>query len=265
MKNLLVILLSFLFLVGCENEELLNPELSYTQKVVVECEISSVGIFPGVRLTKTLPLGINFDINLAEIKDAFLYLRINGFKIVPLHYTKNGIYKPIYELIAKEGEYYELFGEWDSYKFYGITKIPVKPIITSVNYNPGNFYAEAEVNISVQEVYGALWSVDIGSFDTADDFYNITEPPGNISENSIRVRTAVYPKNYQTSAYNGRRYIQVYSFDRSFIEYFKTKDQNKDINNPYVQGSGNTVWNVKGKDVIGMFIGINKSDFILVN
>ena len=61
------------------------------------------------------------------------------------------------------------------------------------------------------------------------------------------------------------RSMQIYSFDRSFDAYFKTKTQNEEINNPYVQGSGSTVWNVKGDNVIGMFLGLNKSDFIPVN
>ncbi len=266
MKNFLFILILFTsFFIGCENEELLNPELRYTQKIVVECELSSVGFFPGVRLTKTLPLGVKFDIKLAEIKEAILYLRINGFKIVPLHYTENGIYKPLYELKAIEEEYYELFGEWENYKFYAVTKIPVKPVINFVKYNPGGFYSEADVKTFKDEVYGALWAVDIGSFDTAKDFYNIAVPQENSSNNSIKVRNAAYPKNYQASIYDGRRYIRVYSFDHSFNEYFKTKDQNKDIDNPYVQGSGNTIWNVKGNDVIGMFIGVSKSDSILIN
>lgn len=255
----------FIVLAGCENEELLNPELAFNQKVVISCQISTVGFFSGVSLTKTLPLGVKFDINLAEIKNATLYLRINGFKIIPLHYSANGIYKPKYELKANEEEYYELFGEWETYRFYAITKIPVKPVINSVNYNTSEFYAEVNVNTFKDEVYSALWAVDIGAFDTPSDFYNVAVPPKDLQNNSVIVRSASYPISYQAPVYNGRRYVRVFSFDRSFNDYFKTKDQNEDINNPYVQGSGNTIWNVKGENVIGMFIGINKSDYIPVN
>ncbi|MBK7632769.1 MAG: DUF4249 family protein [Ignavibacteriales bacterium] len=266
MKNFVIILLlSLSFFFGCENEELLNPELIYKQKVVVRCQISTEGFFPGVSLTKTLPLGVKYDSSLAEINNATLYLRINGFQIVPLHYAGNGLYKPLYELKALEEEYYELFGEWETYRFYAITKIPAKPIINSVNYNTGGFFAETDISTFKDEVYSALWAVDVGTYEVAKDFYNISDPQNNSQNNSIRIRTAVYPINFQTPIYNGRRYLRVYSFDHSFSDYFKTKDQNEDINNPYVQGSGNTIWNVKGKDVIGMFIGINKSDYIPVN
>lgn len=266
MKNFVIILLlSLSFFIGCENEELLNPELIYKQKVVVRCQISTEGFFPGVSLTKTLPLGVKYDSSLAEINNATLYLRINGFQIVPLHYMGNSLYKPIYELKAMEEEYYELFGEWESYKFYAITKIPLKPVINSTHFNQAEFYAEANVNTFKDEVYSALWAVDIGNFETAKDFYNVAVPQNDLQNNSIVVRSGSYPANYQAPIYNGRRYVRIYSFDHSFYNYFKSKDQTEDISNPYVQGSGNTIWNVKGNDVIGMFIGINKSDYISVN
>lgn len=260
-----ILFISFLFFTGCENEELLSPELIFKQKVVVRCQISTEGLFPGVSVTKSLPFGEKYDSSAAEINDATLYLRINGFKIVPLHHFGNGLYKPIYELRAIEGEYYELFGEWQTQRFYAITKIPVKPIINLVNFNVGGFFAEADINTFKNEVYSAIWAVDIGTFETAKDFYNIALSQDNLQNSTIKVRSAAYPENYQSPIYNGRRYVRVYSFDQSFNDYFKTKDQTEDINNPYVQGSGNTIWNVKGKDVIGLFIGINKSDFIFVN
>jgi hypothetical protein len=255
----------FLFFFGCENEELLNPELIYKEQVVVHCQISTENIFPGVSLTRTLPVDVTFDINIAEIKDATMYLRVDGFKVIPLHYTENGMYEPLYEFIVRENEYYELFGQWNTYSFYAKTKIPVATLVNSVNINLSNYYSEADVTTFPDEVYAALWAVDKGTFETAPDFYNVSVPEGNSHNTSIRVRSASYPIEYQSSNYNGRRYIRVYSFDSSFDDYFKTKTQNEEINNPYVQGSGNTIWNIQGNDVIGMFIGINKSDYILVN
>jgi hypothetical protein len=260
-----ILLISLLFFTGCENEELLNPELMFKQKVVIRCQISTEGFFPGVSVTKSLPLVVNYDSNLAEINNATLYLRINGFKIVPLHYFGNGIYKPLYELKAIEEEYYELFGEWETYNFYAITKIPAKPVVNSTHYNQSEYFSEANINTYPDEVYSAFWAVDIGTFETAKDFFDVAIPQNNSQNNTIVVRSASYPTNYQTAYYNGKRYIRIYSFDKSFNDYFKTKDQTEDINNPYVQGSGNTIWNVKGKDVIGMFLGISKSDYIPVN
>jgi len=266
MKYLKQILFTILFLfLGCENEELLNPDFSYLQKVVVQCQISTDIMFPGVIITKTLPLDIQYDIKLAEIKDATLYLRKNGFQIIPLHYTDNGLYKPLYDFRPNEEDYYELFGEWNEFSFYAITKVPVNPVINSVTFNSSGFYPEANLKPFENEVYAAIWAVDIGYYNTSDDFYNVSVPQNTDLNGSINVRSAAYPVEYQSTGYNGRRYIRVYSFDRSFDDYFKTKAQNEEINNPYVQGSGNTIWNVKGENVIGMFIGISKSNYIPVN
>jgi len=266
MKHFQIILfLCLSFFVGCENEELLNPDFSYQQKLVIQCQFSVDSNFPGVIVTKTLPLDIIFDMELAEITNATLYIRINGYQIIPLHYIENGLYKPLYDFRPTEGDYYELYGEWNEYNFYALSKIPVKPTVKSVNFNSSGFYGEADVITSKDEVYSALWVVDQGNYQTANDFYNISVPSSNANNNSISVRSAAYPVEYQSSAFNGRRYMQIYSFDRSFDAYFKTKTQNEEINNPYVQGSASTVWNVKGENVIGMFIGLNRSEFIFVN
>jgi len=266
MKYLIQILFISIFLLfGCENEELLNPELIYKEQVVVHCQITPESYFPGVSLTRTLPLDVVFDINLAEVKDATMYLRVDGLKVIPLHYSENGMYKPLYEFTVYENEYYELFGQWNDYSFYAKTKIPVEPVVNSVNINFSEYYSEANVTVFQDEVYSALWAVEQGAFETAPDFYNISAPEENSVNSSIQVRSASYPIEYQSSNFNGRRYIKVYSFDRTFEDYFYTKIQNEEINNPYVQGSGNTIWNIQGDDVIGMFMGINESDYLPVN
>ncbi len=266
MKHFKVILfLCLLFFIGCENEELINPEFDYQQKLVIQCQFSVDRNFPGVIVTRTLPLDVEFNINLAEITNATLYLRINGYQIIPLHYFENGVYKPLYDFRPIEGDYYELYGEWNEYSFYALSKVPVKPVVRNVNFNSSGFYSEVDVITSKDEVYAALWAVDQGTYQTANDFYNVSVPSSYTNNNTVSVRSAEYPVEYQSSIYDGRRYISVYSFDRSFDAYFKTKTQNEEINNPYVQGSGSTVWNVKGENVIGMFISYNKSDFIFVN
>ncbi len=266
MKYLKQILFCLFFVLsGCENEELLNPELIYKEQVVVHCQILPENSFPGVSLTRTLPLDVIFDIDLAEIKDAEMYLRVDGFNVIPLHYTENGMYMPLYDFTPNENEYYELFGQWNGYSFYAKTKVPVEPTVNSVNINLGDYYSEANVSTFPDEVYAALWAVDKGTFETAPDFYNVSVPEEYSVNSSIVVRTASYPAEYQSSDYNGRRYIRVYSFDSSFDDYFNTKIHNKEINNPYVQGSGNTIWNIEGNDVIGMFIGMNESYYLPVN
>jgi len=250
---------------SCESDELLNIDSEYKELLVIQSEIKPDSYFPGVRLTKTLPLGVPYDINLSEIKNATLYIRIDSIKIVPLHYTYEGLYKPLYDFIVNPGEYYELFGERDNQTFYSRTKIPFYPSIKTVSFNSLEFYAEAEVYSSKDECYAALWAVNEGVFRTPDDFFNVSIPENVGVGSTAIVRTASYPDEYQVSAYNGKRYIKIYSFDQTYAKYFLTKSGNETINNPYIQNPGSTDWNVEGTDVIGMFIGSAESNIYFVN
>lgn len=260
-KLISVILLIF---AGCESEEIVTPDMGYEELLVVQCEIKGNQEFPGVRLTKTLPIGVDFTIEQAEIKDATMYIKINGAQVIPLLYTSEGMYKSLYSFTVNLGDAYELFAERGDQTIYAKTIIPLVPVINSVSYNSNNKCVEASVKTIGDEVYGALWVVSSGRFITADNFYNISSPTN--SENQIiTVRSTTLPDNYQASSYNGRRYIQVLSFDSSFTDYFNTSEVSGSVNNPYVQGSGNTIWNVKGKNVIGMFIGLASSKYLFVN
>jgi len=254
-----------LIFTSCENEELLNVDSEYKELLVVQSEISPEFYFPGVRLTKTLPLGVSYDINLSEIYDATMYLRIDSVQIVPLHYTVNGLYKPLYDLYVNPGQYYELFGERGNQTFYAKTKIPYRPSLKNVLFNASGYYAEAVVYSNKDECYAALWAVDRGIFKISDDFFNISVAENVMVGSTSSVRASSYPVEYQTNDYDGKRYIQVYSFDASFEKYFITKSGNQVINNPYVQGTGSTDWNVQGTNVIGMFIGVAKGAMYPVN
>ena len=258
-------ILLFLLFTACENEELLNVDSAYKELLVVQSEIIPDFNFPGVRLTKTLPLGVSYDINLSEIKDATMYLRIDSIRIVPLHYTSEGLYKPLYDLLVSSGEYYELFGERDNQTFYARTKIPYPPNLKNVFFDIGEYNAGAVIYPLKGESYTALWKVNIGTFISPTDFFNVSVSENVVVGSTVSVRAAAYPPEYQTNAYNGKRYIQVYSFDASFEKYFITKSGNQVINNPYVQGTGSTDWNVEGRDVIGMFIGYSKGEVLFVN
>ena len=264
-KNIKILLLLILFITGCEKEELLTQEIQYSEKVVIQSEIISNSYFEGVRITKTLPIGFPFTIEQAEIRNASVYLRINFVKIIPLHYQSNGIYKPLYDLFVSEGEHYELFGEVDNKHFYAVTKIPYSPQIESTSFNFNGFFANALVQANDEECYAALWTVDDGLFKTADDFFEVIIPAETGVSNLVQVRSGQYPIEYQSNAYNGKRYIKVFAFDKSFSKYFYTKSGSQTINNPYVQGVGETDWNVDGENVIGMFIGLSKGTLTLVN
>ena len=265
MKKLLILSAYLIILfTACESEEIISPDMGYEELLVIQCELNAYNDFPGVRVTKTIPVGVPFSIEQAEITDATLYLKINGVQIIPLHYTSQGLYKPLYNFTIDIDDTYELFGERNEQTFYARTIIPKKPIVISASYNYIDKYAEATVECFNDEAYSALWVVSTGRFVTAENFYSVSSPVDS-DEGEVKVRTSSYPANYQTAAYNNRRYIQVFAFDSSFEDYFRTSEIGGSIDNPYVQGSGNTIWNVKGTKVIGMFIGVSKSEYIFVN
>jgi hypothetical protein len=59
--------------------------------------------------------------------------------------------------------------------------------------------------------------------------------------------------------------IQVFALDKSFKDYFRTRNSSQQLNDPFIQGTGGAVeWNVQGDKVIGLFIGVAPGDIIEV-
>jgi len=265
MKFIFVLIsLVFISLVsGCESEEIVNVDLVYEEYTVVQAELIPGKHFPGVRFTRTLPLGVPYNIKDAEIKNITAYLRLNGVQVIPINYTDDGLYKPLYNFYINEGDTYELFAEQDDKFIYSITKIPLKPEVNSPNYDRNDYHLYADVNVKSNEVYAALWIVTTGNAIQAEDFFSVSSSG---SQNSIvRVRTSPLPEEYVSGIYLGNRMIQVYALDKSYKDYFYTRNSGQQLNDPFIQGTGGVVeWNVKGDKVIGLFIGVTPGDIIEV-
>ena len=259
-----IIVFSALFFSGCEVEEVISPDSVYVEYTVVQAEIRPGKIFPGVRFTKTMPLGIPYDIKKAELKDVTAYIVKNEIQVIPLIYYADGLYKPRFEFYVEEGEVYEVYAESDGKFIYGKTFIPHKPVATSVNYNTNDYYFEADVETEINTVYAALWIVTGLPPAIAEDYFSVSTPstnPGSVSA----VRTGSIPEEYRTQAYAGQRYIQVFAFDQSYRKYFYSRTSGNEINDPFIQGGGAVEWNMQGDKVIGMFIGVTPGELINVN
>lgn len=240
---------------GCESEEIITPEINYEEYIVVQAEIQANRYFPAVRFTKTLPLGVPYRIEDAELTNVTAYLKRNGVQIIPLVYTSQGLYKTLDDVFVIEGEMYELFAMYNDTYIYSITRIPFKPELTHVYYNSGEHTLNAIVKSKKGEVYAALWIVSSTPVVKADDYFTVTSAiPGN----DVIATTSSIPEEYRGGNYSGLRSIQVNSFDQSFKEYFNSRTAGSQINDPYVQGGGEVNWNVHGDKVIGMFIGVSK-------
>ena len=250
---ILFFIFSFLF-VSCENSTDVETDIQYQEYTVINAQLSAGNIFEGVTITHTLPLGVEYDIHKAEIKDAIAYIREDGVKIVPIHYTSDGVYKPITVFPIKAGSQYELFASVDGKSIYSKTFVPDTPSVVQV-LNVNNNYLTAEVSARPNVAYGAAWIISQGNYSQeANDFHSIVTADHFPSD--ITVRTIDIPAPYNTVAYSNSFYVQIYAFDQAYKDYFITKTNSSPIENTFTSGGGAVAWNVYGENVIGLFIGI---------
>ncbi len=258
--KILILITAAVLISGCDKTDIVNVDTSYQEFTVVQGELNADENFTGVTITRTLPLGVSYNINLAEIKDAAVYMRIDSVKVIPLIYSSAGRYVPSYILKPQAGETYELFAEIGDKTIYSITKIPRIPNVTSSSFNASGRFAETKVLPESGFVYGALWYANYGSSGSAPDFYSIESYSG-FGTKSIVVRTQTLPNEYPGQ----NLFVRVYAFDKEYLPYFQTKSGSEPISDSFTQSSSKIDWNVRGDHVIGMFIGINKTDLIRVN
>jgi len=261
MKRIIYLLVS-LFFISCENSEEVELQIADDEYIVVQAILPENEIFQGVSITKTLPLNEPYDIKKAEITDAEVYLKINGVQIIPLHYESDGIYKPKYQIRIKPKSVYKLFAEVNGKKIYSISQIPQNPEVVSVGYTDSK-YLTASIRTKVNESYGAIWVIQssvTSILAQSEDFFSVEA--GNDVDQLINVRTQEIPSKYANSSFEDILYIKVYSFDKSYLEFFKSKNNNRAITNVFSQGSGSVAWNVYGEKVIGLFIGMNEGILI---
>lgn len=249
--------ISILFLAGCEKTETLEPDSIYKEKTVVFAALKKDAIFEGVTFTRTLPLDAPYDIKKAELKDVSAYLKINGIQVIPILYTKDGLYTTQDKLVVHSGEVYELFAKWNGKNIYARTRIPEEPSLSSATLVNGS-YIEAVISPRENEAYAAAWFITGANQYTysglAEDFFEVYKSPENVPL-TVSIRTTDIPVQYRTYAYEGSTYLRVFSFDKEFYDYYKTRGNNQQIHNSFTQGGSQIVWNVRGNDVIGMFIG----------
>ncbi|HSD63139.1 MAG TPA: hypothetical protein VLB50_05045 [Ignavibacteriaceae bacterium] len=258
-SSVVLILFSLLF-ISCENSTDVSMAIQYQEYIVINAQLNAGKAFEGVTITHTLPLGVQYDIQKAEIKNAVAYIQENGVKIIPVHYTSNGLYEPLSPLAIFAGSRYELFADINGKLIYSETYIPDTPRVVQAS-NAGNNYLIAEVSANPGEAYGAAWIISRnGFFAKANDFHSIMTAdhfPSNIT-----LRTMDIPAQYNNSFYSDSFYVQVYAFDKAYKDYFISKGNSHPIDNTFTSGGGAVAWNVYGDKVIGLFIGVAEGKII---
>lgn len=256
--------IALLAFAGCEKTETLEPNSNYKEKTVVFASLKKDSLFQGVTFTRTLPLSTEYDIKKAELKDITAYLKINGIVVIPLLYTKDGIYKPNDYLMVHSGDEFELFATREGKSIYARTRIPEEPSVRMATL-VGERYIQAEIVPKADESYAAAWYITGGSLYTysglATDFFEVYASPENPPE-SVSIRTTDIPEDYREDAISGKAYLKVFSFDKGFYDYFRTRGNNQQVHNSFTQGGSQIIWNVYGDNVIGMFIGSASGKFV---
>jgi hypothetical protein len=125
-------------------------------------------------------------------------------------------------------------------------------LIQSAAFNAAG-YSEAILSARKDEVYGAVWIVNVPNAKSETDFFAIVSGSAGTL---VSARTSAMPVEYRGADHRFARAIRVFAFDPAFEKYFKTRGAIRDIDNPYIQTSGKTEWNVTGNNVIGLFLGI---------
>ncbi|MGE5411158.1 MAG: DUF4249 family protein [Clostridiales bacterium] len=253
---------------GCQQEEILEPDSIFIEKTVIFANLKDGLLFDGVTITKTLPLSEKYDIKKAEITNAAGYIQVNGMQIIPLSYNKDGVYKSLHPITIKSGNTYELFIDIDGKQIYATTYVPYKPVITEAHI-VGDQYLTAKIKIGPSAVYGAAWYIPGATVNSylgmAHDFQEITDPKTIITGEDVIIRTIDIPLVYRSSTYSNLTLVKAYAFDTQYYDYFKSKSNNQQITNSFTQGGGQTIWNIKGTGVIGLFIGSSESSTVKPN
>ena len=270
MKNFLfLITLATLILIptGCEDIDVVELEIEYTQKIVIQSELVVGEYFEGVYLSYTSPLNELYVEDSAAISDATLFLLVDSVKVIPLHYRGSGRYESYNEFRIRSGHIYELYGVVGESNIYAKTIIPNIPEFNNAKFVPDG-YISSIIDKKEGEVYGAIWLMANNAlslpFDKANDFYAITAKENPIDE-EILVRTTLLDIDYLSTFYSDKIFLQIFAFDESYYDYFITKNNNVPIEDNFSQGGGPINWNVKGDNVIGLFIGTAKTNFIKIS
>lgn len=268
MKHIINILPLIIFIAaaGCEKVDVIDNNTVYEEYTVIRGELAAGTLFNGITITKTLPFNESYTIEKAEIKNAHAYIRVNSVQIIPLHYTSDGLYKTLDEMTVRSGYNYELFVETDKTKAYSETTVPDIPTVFETKFYNDSII-EAVVVPQKDAVYGCIWKVMNSNATTAsaNDFYNIYFLDNANGYLKMNILSKEVPYIFRTDLYRKLLFLQVYAYDKSYMNYFRTKNNNQIIESIFAQGGGQIAWNVYGEKVIGMFIGSAVSSNIRVN
>jgi hypothetical protein len=258
MKKLLILLsvVTSIIFFGCEQTST-TEDIPYKTVLVIRGLVEEGKIIKDIYVGKTFPVGLKYNADFANVKDATVLIQVNDDAIFTLRHSGNGLYTTN-NMIARRGNKYTLIVQWGGKTAYGQTSVPQRGSFTSTSVNTKEengqqiFFLEGRVTPFSNEAYGAAWVV-LGSgnsiMEENKEFGNILR--ANRSGDLLLVPTANIPRNYisGTSSIG----IRFYVYDTSFYDYYLTQNSNQISDAIFGQPTAAVKWNVTG-DAIGMFV-----------
>lgn len=252
-KTLLIILL---LLLGCEEEQTVEIELPIEDYYVVSSEVEAGSEFVDVKISKTVPISSDIGSANTIIDSAVVYILLNNVRVLPLQFNaETESYRNKEDLNIDAGSFLELFINIGGTEIYSFTSIPEEAITASPRLN-GNNQIEISINSKKETVYGAIWWAKEAD-EPLKKAVTFPELFKSELEEVLTVNTGIVNPDILRSPTLDSLYIQVISFDAQYLDYYNTKENNKPIEDVFSDGGGSVRWNVKGKNVIGMFVGTN--------
>jgi hypothetical protein len=258
MKKLLLLLPLFTFIIfyGCEQTST-TEDIPYKTVLVIRGLVEEGKVIKDIYVGKTFPVGLKYNADFTNVKDATVLLQVDDDVIYTLRHTGNGLYTTN-NMIARRGNKYTLIVQWGDKTAYGQTSVPQKGSFQSTSINTKQedgqqmFFLEGRITTYSSEAYGAAWVV-LGSgnsvTDESKEFGNILR--GTRGGELIIVPTASIPRNFISGSSNIG--IHFYIYDGAFYDYYLTQNSNQISDAIFGQPTAAVKWNVTG-DAIGMFV-----------
>jgi hypothetical protein len=247
-----------IFLAGlCSCEEITDTnELPFEERLVISGVLRPDLDENVVQITKTLPLNVPFDTNIAFLRDASGLVSSEGVDY-PLEYIGYSGYYRIKGIKPAIGNSYRLDVSWKHLHAFAETSVPSPSAVDSVSYkevrDEFDNDKEYEFTIWARVPYGesARIGVDIPIEDTTlPDWFRNSSPyylhRGSNEQVVVRSRLGhFFEQEYETF------YVGLYTYAPGFYEYAETRYSDPD--DPFSSSGAPTQWNIQGDGIGGFF------------
>lgn len=265
MKKIIVLSCISLMLWGCNQEIVIENDLPYQEKLVVQGLLRAESAIT-VDISKTQPVNIPIS-KFVEITDAKVILNYPGLpKPDTLLYIGNGQYSDC-DLLAFTGIDYSLDIYWNGKHCSAKTKIPKSPtVLKSVLHVPtlavgdSAAYITCLVKPEPGYMYGAVALVDdeFSDFYFEDTLFTRVKLFTEVNEQGyLEVKTRDIPLDFYR-VWRNFFSVKVFAYDAQIYQYYLTQNANLGGNNIFSAVGTTTRWNVDGSG-IGLFIGYSST------